>query len=560
MVLISFAVDFLLVMCYHYITRRVIIMAQIKQFDPRSGITYVYESISYWDKEKQQSRSKRNLIGKIDKESGKIVPTDGRGKNRGKKKQNVITQCETSKIVKSRRYFYGSTFLLNEISQKLGIQEDLKASFPDTYKQILSVAYFMILEDPSPLTRFEKWDRLHKHPYGKNISSQRASDLFASITEDGKNKYFSRQQQRHSEDEYSAYDTTSITSYSELLKQVALGKNKEDEKMPHLNLALVFGEKSMTPFYYRKLAGNISDVLTIRNLLTDFKVLGFEKMKLILDRGFYSEKNINELMKSRLKFLIGTKISISFVKKELDQVYDELTTFDKLNEQYDLYSMTLPTEWNYTQNRPNKGDVLKEKRRIYLHLYYNIDKATEEKKWFDRKIAACYKELLSGKREAKHDSYYKKYFTVNKTPKRGIKVSVKQKEIDKAKRYHGYFALLSNEKMDSIKAIHKYRGKDVIEKSFGNLKERLNMRRTLVSSEQSLDGKIFVGFVGLVLLSYIRNKMHEAELFKKYTMQSLFDTLDVIEYFENPGVTPHVGEILKKQMELYQALGVPIPS
>ena len=29
-------------------------MAIIKQLDKRSGITYVYESTSYWDKEKQQ--------------------------------------------------------------------------------------------------------------------------------------------------------------------------------------------------------------------------------------------------------------------------------------------------------------------------------------------------------------------------------------------------------------------------------------------------------------------------------------------------------------------------
>ena len=29
-------------------------MAIVKQLDKRSGITYVYESASYWDKEKQQ--------------------------------------------------------------------------------------------------------------------------------------------------------------------------------------------------------------------------------------------------------------------------------------------------------------------------------------------------------------------------------------------------------------------------------------------------------------------------------------------------------------------------
>lgn len=49
-------------------------MAIVRQNDKRSGITYVYESTSYWDKEKQQSRSHRKLIGRLDPETGKVVP------------------------------------------------------------------------------------------------------------------------------------------------------------------------------------------------------------------------------------------------------------------------------------------------------------------------------------------------------------------------------------------------------------------------------------------------------------------------------------------------------
>ena len=48
-------------------------MAIVKQLDKRSGITYVYESTSYWDKEKKQPRSKRTLVGKIDEETGEKV-------------------------------------------------------------------------------------------------------------------------------------------------------------------------------------------------------------------------------------------------------------------------------------------------------------------------------------------------------------------------------------------------------------------------------------------------------------------------------------------------------
>ena len=55
-------------------------MARIEHYDKRVGITYVYESESYYDKGKRQSRSKRKLIGKTDPETGEMVPTGKKGR------------------------------------------------------------------------------------------------------------------------------------------------------------------------------------------------------------------------------------------------------------------------------------------------------------------------------------------------------------------------------------------------------------------------------------------------------------------------------------------------
>lgn len=57
-------------------------MAIVYQHDKRSGITYAYESVSYYDKEIKHSRSKRTLIGRVDPITKEIVPTDGRNKKR----------------------------------------------------------------------------------------------------------------------------------------------------------------------------------------------------------------------------------------------------------------------------------------------------------------------------------------------------------------------------------------------------------------------------------------------------------------------------------------------
>ena len=128
-----------------------------------------------------------------------------------------------------------------------------------------------------------------------------------------------------------------------------------------------------------------------------------------------------------------------------------------------------------------------------------------------------------------------------------------------AKRNYGYFTLVSNQEKDAVTALEIYRNKDLVEKAFGNLKERLNLRRTAVSSEKSLDGKLFVQFIALIFLSYITKEMQEKGLFKKYTLQEVLDELDLIECFEIPGQRLHIGETTKRQRELYTLLGVEPP-
>ncbi len=197
------------------------------------------------------------------------------------------------------------------------------------------------------------------------------------------------------------------------------------------------------PFYYRKLAGNIPDSKTIKGLLAELDVLGFSKVKLVMDRGFYSEDNINALFKKHLKFLISVRMSLSFTRQHLDPIYDQFRTFEHFSEKYELYYQTVQTKRNYKQFRPYKGDILSEPRRIYIHYYYNIDKAAEDEKAFDRWLIELRRELETGTRVPEHEKLYRKFFEVKSTPKRGTKVTVNQEAVAKAKRYYGFFALLT---------------------------------------------------------------------------------------------------------------------
>jgi len=531
-------------------------MAIVYQTNRKTGVRYAYESTSYWDKDKQQSRAKRTCIGRVDPETLEIIPT---------RKRKIPTEGKMVKpgpepITRTARSFYGATYLFDRIAEETGVTKDLKTCFPDSYLQILSIVYYLILEDRNPLSRFPRWAVIHRHPHGEVISSQRSSDLFASITEEARQRFFRLQGRRRVEREYLAYDSTSISSYSQCLRQVRYGKNKDHEHLAQINLTLLFGQQSRLPFYYRKLPGNIPDVKTLRKLLSDMNALGYEKIKVVLDRGFYSAANINDMYRHHMKFLIAAKLPLKFVEAHLDPIREKMRSWTHYSQTCQLYAYALPITWNYVQDRPYKGDAMTADRRMYLHLYYSPERALEDEKAFNSRLSDWQEELESGNRHPDHEKQYARYFEVRSTPVWGTKVTAREEALAEAKRNYGYFALLSNEIKDPLEALTIYRNKDLVEKAFENLKERLNLRRLAVSSEQSLDGKLFVQFVALIFLSHITRKMQESNLFKDFTLQEVLDELDVIESFEVPGQRIMMGEMTKRQTDLYVKLGVTPPA
>jgi hypothetical protein len=327
-------------------------MSIIYQKDKRVGITYAYENKSYWDKEKKQSRSHRTLIGRLDEATGKIVPT--------RKRKPTVPEPT------SKRTYSGATYLLSKIAEEIGIADDLMDCLPAYASQILSVAYYLILEDRNSLTRFSKWAATHKHPYGKELPSQRSSDLFAAITENAKNRFFMLRGKRGKEREYWFCESTSISSYSKTLAQVRYGKDQDHENLAQINIAVLFGGESKLPFYYRKLPGNITDVKTVKALIGDIDCLEYKKTKLVMDRGFYSEDNVNAMLAAHMKFLIGVRASLSYVQDALTPVRENMRNFDHYHPSYGLYAYTKTIAWEYKHDRPYKGDTIEENRRMCI--------------------------------------------------------------------------------------------------------------------------------------------------------------------------------------------------
>lgn len=59
-------------------------MAIVKYTNPKSGVTYAYESTGRWNPETRRNEPIRTYLGRVDSETGNIIPTGGK---RGRKRQ-----------------------------------------------------------------------------------------------------------------------------------------------------------------------------------------------------------------------------------------------------------------------------------------------------------------------------------------------------------------------------------------------------------------------------------------------------------------------------------------
>lgn len=214
------------------------------------------------------------------------------------------------------------------------------------------------------------------------------------------------------EDDYLCYDITSVSSYSELNEYIKYGYNRDNDKLPQLNLAMLFGQKSCLPVYFQRFPGSITDVTTLHNLLKTFKALEMKKLYYVMDKGFYSKKNMDELLAVRDKFIIAVPLNNKWLHNAIDAIYD--TIYGPIgyrnidNETLYVHSSLYP--WG------------KDRRRCYLHLYYNAHIRAEAIDKFNEELVGYKEELESENLIHEHQIAYDSFFIIKTTPKRKPKI------------------------------------------------------------------------------------------------------------------------------------------
>jgi len=515
---------------------------RIKHFNKNTGVTYVYESVSYWDKKKQQARNKKVCVGKLDPSSGELIPSKRLAPEQAAARDPAVTA--SAEIV-------GPSIILDAITDRLGLGSLLKSCFPKDHQQILTMAYYLTAQG-GPLSHCGTWCKSHAPSLEESLSSQRISELLASIGIDEKQTFFNKWMNKVLEDDYLCYDITSISSYSELNEYIKYGHNRDLDNLPQLNLAMLFGQKGRLPVYFQRLPGNITDVTTLHNLLKTFKALEAKTLHYVMDKGFYSKKNVDELLASRDKFILSVPLNNKWVQHAIDDIYEVVNGpegYQKIDSET-LYVHSRLYPWG------------KENRRCYLHMYYNARARADAVDRFNADLVRYRGELESGKLIGEHQEAYDEFFVIKTTPKRGVKVSYNTQAVSHyINRYSGFQALLTNSIKDPAEALQIYRDKDVVEKCFDDLKNQLDMKRLRMHSSATVDGRLFVQFIALIYMSAVRREMRASGLIGRYTTRELLQEMETLTKVKYSGKYGHIlTEVTKSQRDILKSLNIELPS
>ena len=353
---------------------------------------------------------------------------------------------------------------------------------------------------------------------------------------------------------YISYDSTNKNSDAGDIDIVEFGHAKNDVGKAVYNYSIAYDCNNNEPLFYEEYPGSIVDVVQLQWTLEKAKNYGYEEVGFILDRGYFSKENIKYMDKCGYDFVImmsGSKSMVSEIIKEKKGTFEELRE-NSIGE-YKVSGITIKREL-YASD---------EKER-YFHIYYNGQKAISEREILESKIDKM-SELLKkceGKKIELEESYHKYFDLIFHKDGTFITANEYKKVINEEISLCGYFVIITSEKMTAKEAIRLYKGRDVTEKLFRGDKSYLGNRSMRVYSNETLNSKIFIEFVALIL----RNRMYKLlkeninmiEQKRNYmTVPASIRELDKIEMICVAGDTYRLDHaITSTQKQILKAFGI----
>ena len=510
----------------------------------RSG-SYVYltQGVKY-SPELKQTRPVRVAIGKLNEE-GKLIP------NRNYFEIFPYEQNEPGD--KADFVIAGPHFVADRISTENGLKELLETIFKDDSDRILDIATYMMMSENNAMQYFEDYGYNHTLFSAENFDDNAIGRLFKKIKVKDIDLFIRSWVHMHVEKQiYVAYDSTNMNSAAGNLELAEYGHAKDRDELPQVNLSIGYNQTDQVPLFYELFPGSIIDNTECEKMVERARQYGCREIGFILDRGYFSLRNIRYFEKHNYDYILMTKGNAKFIQEVAEEAGAVLKNgYSNYMQGYELYGMTV------------EKDLFNTGKKEYVHVYYNGIEAEKEKITINNRFNKMDEELEKKKekkiKKAEDVKSYEKYYRLG-FDENGYFMNYQRKdnEIMKLINKAGYFAIVTSKKMSAEEALETYRDRDAVEKIFRMEKTYLGNDVFRVHSEEKLESKVFVSFIALI----IRNEIYKSlkELYK--TNRKEYTVPKVLKDYERLGVTKLADEkyhiryrLTNKQKKILKALG-----
>ena len=363
-------------------------------------------------------------------------------------------------------------------------------------------------------------------------SDSKVSDFLQEVTIDQRIRFLNEWNKKrdHREKIYISYDATNKKSQAGDIDMVELGHSKNGVEEDIFNYSIAYDRDNQEPLFYENYPGSIPDVSQLQHTLNKAKSYGYEHVGFILDRGYFCKENIEFMDENGYDFVLMVKGMKSFVS---DLVLEVQGTFenDRRNSirAFKVSGTTVKRKLYAT-----------DKKDRYIHIYYDDGRKAKDRDAFEEKIDRMHRKLKECMGESIHPGgEYKKYFDLifwheGQADEKFMSGAERMDVINRDIKLCGYFVIITSDKMTAKDALLLYKSRDVSEKTFRGDKSYLGALAERVYSNESVETKIFIGFVATIIRSRIyvllREEIARMEKKQNYmTVPAALKELDKIE-------------------------------
>lgn len=470
----------------------------------KGGSTYVlYQYGSEYKSDRQYAIPQRSIIGKVN-------PADYNYMFPNEKYQiyfpDAVLTEELPYAYRSCCLKIGTYSVIQKVVDEYKLRPMLKKRFGDETGLLLDLVSYLIIEEDNAGQYYP--DFAFEHPLFsdkmKIYSDSKVSSLLQNMSKDQCIGFLDdwNKNRDHKSRIYISYDSTNKNCQAGDIDLVEYGMPKDDKGIPIFNLSIAMDKTNRVPLFYEEYPGSITDVSQFTFLVDKVEEYGYKKIGFILDRGYFSKKNINYMDDHGYSFIMMVKGCKELVSSLVLEKYGTFETKrENLIRSYRVYGTTV--------KRKLYEDDTKDR---YFHIFYNPSKQAAEREQLELRIEKL-KQFLDKhiNTDQQFGPAYEKYFHLHYN-KKGLFIGADEKTdaVERELKLCGYFCIITSEEMSASQALIQYKGRDISEKLFRNDKTFIGSRSERIQSSQSISSKIFIEFIALIIRNRIYNLLREA--------------------------------------------------